>query len=138
MLLSARPLRDVSGVNSFEVDQVWETSEGNEVSLYFQLIDASLDRATDGFSPSGRRYMPAASASLSVTIDSLDDAKKITRYATQPYALDGSIWKLDILPTDAGKVRGTPTLRFKLIEGSKVTYGSLQGALLVSEVRNCP
>lgn len=138
MLLSARPLRDVSGVNSFEVDQVWETTEGNETSLYFQLIDASLDRSSDGFSPSGRRYMPAASSSLSVVIDSLDDAKRITRYASQPYAQDGSIWKLDILSTDAGKVKGTPTLRFKLVEGSKVTYGSLKGALLISEIRNCP
>ena len=129
MLLSCRMLQDVSGVNSFEYAEAAEFTEGDAASVYFQLIDRSKDARSSGFVPSGRRYMPAAGATLEVVLDHLDDGKKVTRAASQPYPQDPSIWKLDVMASD--KVLGTVTMRLALTEGAVVTRGSLAAALLV-------
>ena len=121
MLLSARPLKDVTSVNSFEPATELEWTEGDTVDVYFQLIDSQLDKPEQGFSPAGRRYVPAAGATLSCVLENIDDAKQLTRLATQPFANDGSIWKLSILGTDV--IRGTPQLRLTLTEAGKVTRG---------------
>lgn len=132
MLLSARILTSVGNVNSFEYAQQFQLSEGDSTDVYFQLIDASLDSAQAGFVPSGRRYMSAAGATLSVVLDSLLDSKKITKVATQPFALDPSIWKFSISSTD--NISGTVGLRLTLTEGAKVTKGWVQGAIGVSSL----
>lgn len=133
MLLTARLLQNALSVNVFELVNQIEFTEGDTPSIFFQLIDATLDKSGDGFSPPGRRYMPAVGATLNVTLDSLDNAKRITRAASQPFAQDPSIWKIDILTTD--KVLGTVTLRLQLTEGQKVTSGSVIHALRVSPAR---
>jgi hypothetical protein len=129
MLLSARFLNDVANVNSFEYALVAEFTEGDPASVYFQLIDASLDKAIDGFVPSGRRYVPASGATLQVTVESIDDSKEIVRLATQPFANDGSIWKVDFLATD--KIRGTANLRLRLTEGAVVRTGLVKSGLRI-------
>lgn len=126
MLLSARILSNVASVNVFTYENVARFTEGDGPDLYFQLIDASLDRQCD---PPGRRYMPAAGATLEVTVQNIDNTKTLVRFASQPYATDPSIWKLTLLPTD--KVRGTADLRLKLTESPKVTNGVAKMALSV-------
>ena len=121
MLLSARVLKDVSSVNSFQHDLNLSWTQGDALDVYIQLLDASLDRADQGFNPGGRRFCPAAASTLSVVLENLDDAKKITRMATQPFAGDASIWKLVINASD--KIQGTPQMRLTLTEGAKVTRG---------------
>lgn len=128
MLLSARMLTDVGGVNSFEIIDKAQFTQGDETTVYFQLIDASLDTAAKGFNPSGRRYMPAVGATLSVVLDNIDDAKKITRTATQPFAQDGSIWAVSIFSTD-NIAPGTISLKLTLTEGVKITRGIVVGAI---------
>jgi len=130
MKLSARILKDVNGVNSFRRADQAEFTAGDALTVYFQLIDTSLDRADEGFVPAGRRYVPAAGAALTVVLDHLDDARKITRVATQPYAQDTSIFAISILATDV--LSGTVNLKLDLNEGGVHTYGMLQPALLVS------
>jgi hypothetical protein len=130
MLLSARILNNVANVNVFSYDDTARFTEGDAPEIYFQLIDASLDRASDGFSPGGRRYMPAAGATLQITLGFIDDSKKVIRTAVQPFASDPSIWKLALLSTD--QVRGTADLQLRLTEGSKVTSGVLRQAISVS------
>ncbi len=120
MLLSCRVLKNVQGVNSFEYADAAEFTEGDAPSIYVQLVDAGKAQ---------QRYMPASGAALQVTFDHVDDARKIVRAATQPYALDPSIWRIDTLVTD--KLRGTIPLRLKLTEGAVITYGSLAAAVLV-------
>jgi hypothetical protein len=132
MLLSTRILNNVAGVNSFEYVQAATFTAGDTPSVYFQLIDASVDRATQGFVPAGRRFMPAAGATLEVTLDSVDNARKIVRSASQPFPLDPSIWKVDILSTD--NIKGTVSMALKLTEGIKITRGRLTAALLISSV----
>jgi hypothetical protein len=130
MLLSARFLNDVANVNSFEYAQVGQFTRGEAASVYFQLIDDSLDGALKGFAPSGRRYIPATGATLSVVVNSIDDAKKITRVATNPFPDDRSIWKLDFLTTD--KIDGTATLQLTLTEGSVVRKGLVKNGLRIA------
>lgn len=129
MHLSARVLKDVQSVNSFEADTELSWTEGDTLDIHLQLIDVSLDRALQGFQPEGRRYVPTAGATLSCVIENIDDAKKITRLASQPFANDGSIWRLSILATDV--IRGTPQLRLTLTEGTKVTRGLVRLALKI-------
>lgn len=134
MLLSALMLKDVQSVNSYEPDTELSWTEGDSLDVYFQLIDASLDRATQGFWPEGRRYVPAAGATLSCVIENIDDGKKITRQAVQPFPNDGSIWRLSVLSSDT--IRGTPQLRLTLTEGSKITRGLVRLALKIQPRSN--
>lgn len=128
MLLSCRILKDVANVNSFEYDLAAKITAGDTVSLYIQLIDASVHTREDGFYPSGRRYMPVVGATLQVTFDNINDAKKVTKFASQPFAQDPSIWKIDVLSTDP--IKGTVNIRLSLTESGVVTRGTLQAGLL--------
>ena len=129
MILSCRILEDVADVNHFRYASEVRFTEGDGADIFFQLIDSSQDRNDQGFNPSGRRYAPAAGATLQIVVDTLNDAKKVTRYATQPFANEPSIWKLTLLPTDA--IRGTASLRLLLTEGVKVTRGSAIGVIAI-------
>lgn len=135
MRLSARILENVTGVNTWSHADQAEFTEGDAPTIYLQLIDLSQDRADKGVVPGGRRFIPAAGATLSVLLDALDDSRKITRAATQPYAQDPSIWALQLLATD--KIRGTISLKLTLTEpGPKITYGVVAAALRVSTLDN--
>lgn len=134
MILQARPLQDVGGVNSYRYGQNFEFTEGFSGILYFQLCDASKDTLGDGFRPAGRRYMPASGATLSVSIMNIDDAKVITRACTQPYPTDGSIWSVTIMDTD--QIRGTASLKLVLTEGAVVTRGLVNGLFRVTAATN--
>lgn len=135
MLLSARILRDCANVNSFEYTDSIRFTKGDVVDVYFQLIDSSLDTASENFIPPGRRYMPVVGATLSIVAESIDDTKKITRTATQPFSTDGSIWKVSFLSTDT--ISGTANLRMTLTEGTKVTRGLLKNAFRIESDVNC-
>jgi hypothetical protein len=129
MLLSARPLVDLNGINSWEPSTQWLMTEGDSTTLAMQLIDASLDRPDQGFMPSGRRHIPEPNATLVVMIENIDDNRRVQRIATQPYPQDGSIWTVTVLATDP--IRGSPQVRLTLTEGSKVTRGLLRCVLKV-------
>ena len=130
MLLSARILENVSGVNAFDYANQASFTEGDTPTIYFQLVDLHKDRADAGFVPAGRRYAPADGATLQVTFDHIDATRKIVRAATQPFASDPSIWAVPLLSTD--KVRGTVNMKLTLTEGSKLTQGRLAAALSVA------
>jgi len=135
MLLSARILEDVASVNSFEYAAQANWTEGDSLTLYIQLIDASLNTSRQGFEPVGRRYMPPAGSTLVVKLENIDDSKVVTRNAVQPFPEDASIWAIPILPTD--KVRGAPQMRLILTEpGPKVTTGIVKNAIKVASAKN--
>ena len=129
MLLSARLFNDCQSVNSWENAAVIEFSQGDPTTAFFQLIDQSLDRAIDGFNPSGRRYVPATGATLKCVVESIDSAKAITRLATQPFASDPSIWSLGFIASDL--IQGTCNLRLTLTEGSVVRSGIVKCAFRI-------
>lgn len=124
-------LNNVASTNAFDwANQVQATAGDGPYDVYFQIIDPTVDPATSGFKPGGRRYSPAVGATLSVTLTNIDDALQVTRAATQPFSGDPSIFKVTLLSSDA--IRGTCALALKLTEGGKVTYGRLEAALLIS------
>lgn len=134
MLLSARMLNDVASVNSFEYADQASWFEGDATYMYFQLIDASLDTDMKGFNPAGRRYMPPALTTLSVQIQNIDTAKVINRLATQPYPEDASIWRIQILATDA--IHGAPQLLLTLTEPTRTLKGLVKNAVRIHSTSN--
>jgi hypothetical protein len=129
MILSARFLTDVGNINSFEYSRNAEFTEGDALDVYIQLIDASQDKAEHGFKPSGRRYAPAAGATLTVTVDNIDDARKVTRACSQPWSGDASVWKLQIMASDV--IRGTANLLLTLVEGGVTRKAIVKAAFRV-------
>lgn len=132
MILSCWFLDDVNSVNSFEYIDYIEATSGDAFDIYFQLVDLSKDKSN---AKPGRRYVPAASSTLSVVIDHTNASAQITRTASQPFDLDPSIWKISVLSTDA--IKGTLSLRLTLTEpidedNDKVTRGKVQGGLRIS------
>ena len=134
MRLSARMLENVGSVNAWENTQQVRFFQGDGPAIYFQLIDLNHDRAEQGFSPAGRRYVPSAGATLFVVLDNIDDARKVTRAASQPFAQDPSIWMIQLLATDT--CRGTVNLKLTLLEGSVTTHGFLSAAIGVEAGSN--
>lgn len=130
MKLSARILTSVGNVNAFDYADVAEFTEGDGPTIYFQLIDASLDK---DMRPAGRRYVPAAGAMLEVVIHNIDDAKRVTRFASQPFANDPSIWMVVLQATDA--VRGTCSMKLTLTEGARTTRGVAESVISASALR---
>lgn len=135
MLLSARILRDCASVNSFEYADSAQFTKGDVVDVYFQLIDASLDTASENFIPPGRRYMPVAGATLIAVAENIDDAIKITRTVSQPFTNDPSIWKMSFFASD--QIQGSANLRLTLTEGAKITKGLVKNAFRIQPDRNC-
>jgi len=135
MKLSARVLQDLSSVNVFRAVNDLSWTEGDTLTFYIQLIDASADTTAEGFNPPGRRYCPAASATLSVVLESTDDTRQVTKTATQPYAtLDSSIWAVSITSTDL--IRGSPQMRLSLTQSAVVTRGLVKGAIKIYPSQN--
>lgn len=134
MILGARILTDVGNVNTFRCVQYAEFTEMESYNLYFQLMDLSKDTENK---PSGRRYMPATGAVLSVVIDNIDDARKITKTATQPFVNDPSIWSVNIVESD-GLRAGTKALKLTLTEGSTISRGICKSVIRVSSYSCMP
>lgn len=133
MQLSLRPLESVASVNNFQYVQTVSLTEGDSNRFYFQLVDPTQDTSLQQFKPAGRRFVPAAGATLQVTFLNIDDEKVITdRVASQPFVGDASIWYVDIAPTDP--LRGTVSLVLKLTEGGKVTRARVNAVLAISSV----
>lgn len=150
MVLSFRFLTDVASVNSFEATTTLEINQGDQQDVYFQLIDRSIDRTEQGFNPAGRRYMPAAGATLVATLTNLDTGPSISqsnafdsiaprinptlpsnvvRTCQQPFAQDSSMWKIPILSTDP--LKGTVNIKLVLTEpGRTLTVAQQPGLCL--------
>jgi hypothetical protein len=127
MLLSARMLEDLVDVNHFGFATQVEATEGDSPTFFIQLTDAGLDSAVW---PRGRRYMPQAGATLSVTLQVLDSGATVTKVATQPFAQDPSIWSFGLAANEC--VPGTRALKLMLTEGLKVTNAWVEQAVVVS------
>jgi hypothetical protein len=135
MLLSARLLVNLTDANTWEPSDNIRFTEGDTPYVYFQLIDLNKDRSSQGFKPAGKRFMPASGATLSVSVNSIDTARTLTKVATQPYAGDASIWKFQLLTSDNLK-GGTFSLILTLTEGIVVTSGRVINALSVEPINS--
>lgn len=130
MLLSARILQNVSGVNDWEHADQLKFTEGDTLYVHFQLIDSNKDRQNQGFKPSGKRYIPATGATLQATIQNVNSAKTLVKTAVQPYSGDLSIWRIQLTSSDALS-SGTFSVNLSLTESGVVTRGVIKNALSV-------
>lgn len=127
--IAIRLLDDVQSVNSLELATEVSATAGDPLTINLQLVN-TMRLSWDMNSPVVR-YMPAVGATLSVTFENLDASKRITKIASQPFAQDGSIWRVDLMPQDTQKLRGTISLSYTLTEGTRVISGRLLAAILV-------
>ncbi len=134
MKLTARPLIEVSGVNAWRPATEVEASPGDPVDFYFQLMDGErFGGLWMGQEIKGLRYMPAAGSTLLVTFINVNSAKQFSRAAAQPFAQDGSIWRVQLVPGDAPNLSGTVSLKLQLTEpGPVVRTAHMQAVLLFS------
>lgn len=129
MLLSARMLLGTTVNGMVTVEQISWT-QGDTLDVYFQLVDLNYNPPAYGSYPEGSRYVPAAGATLTVTMESIDTAQTIlNRVCTQPFVGDSSIWKFSVLSTDT--ISGTLQLRLTLNQGGVITRGKRDASCLV-------
>jgi hypothetical protein len=134
MLLSCRFLNAVKDVNTFEYTDAVEYYQGDQQTLFFQLVDESLDRTSEGFNPSGRRYMPAAPATMFVTFRNINNVKVVYRAGVQAFPTsDPSIWSVPILSSDP--LNGTISVSVQLFEPNGVVHSFTNGKGFVLRVR---
>ena len=128
MRLNITPLQDAQGVNDFIYATEIRSTVGDAVDLYFMLSDAEKNLTQHGYNPGGMRYIPAANATLQITFKNIDNRKQFTRFATQPFPQDLSIWKVPVLATDP--VSGTVSMKFVLTEPNGVAGGITKSCFL--------
>lgn len=146
MRLGVRFLKDVADANAFSYTADPPTYyEGDDQVIYFQLVDENTAALGTALAPifqtglggggatltsgAARRYMPAAGATLRLILDSIEATRQVTRLAAQPFALDPSIWRLDVASSDV--MRGTVDCQLRLAEGAIVHNASIKGFLRV-------
>jgi hypothetical protein len=127
--IAIRLLDDVQSVNSLELATEVSVAAGDPLTINLQLVN-TMRLSWDLNSPVVR-YMPAAGATLSITFENIDISKKITKVASQPFAQDGSIWRVELMSQDTAKLRGTISLGYTFTEGTRVVSGRLLAAILV-------
>jgi PDZ domain-containing secreted protein len=106
MKLSAKFLKNVANVNTFQYADQWDMAEGSSQRLYFQIVDKLKDDL---------RYMSQATVidSVTVTFLSIDDESEIVKTAVQPFADDKSIWYIDLTATE---VPNSGAVKFSITE----------------------
>jgi PDZ domain-containing secreted protein len=106
MKLSAKFLKNVANVNTFQYADQWDMAEGSAQRLYFQIVDKLKDDL---------RYMSQATVidSVTVTFLSIDDESEIVKTAVQPFADDKSIWYIDLTATE---VPNSGAVKFSITE----------------------
>lgn len=105
MRLSAKFLKNVTGINNYDESDQWSIAEGSAQSLYFQLADKDQDNI---------RYMSQATVfAVEVTFQDIEETAEIVKTATQPFADDKSIFKIELL---ASEVPNSGAVTFKLTE----------------------
>ena len=116
MKLNVTVLDDVVGVNDFHYATEVRSTAGDAIELFFQLSDATKNLPQFGYNPGGLRYIPPVGSTLQCVFLNINTRKQFSRFATQPFAQDLSIWKIPLLATDP--VSGTVNMRFTLTEPS--------------------
>ena len=125
MKLSAKFLKNVADVNSFQYVSQWDISEGSTQKLYFQIIDKLKEDI---------RYMSQATVySIELVFPSIDEDVTITKSATQAFADDKSIWYVELL---ASEVPNSGAVKFKLTKDGEDIQFKVGQAIIVDLIEN--
>lgn len=126
--LSAKPIVNFQGINSYKTANQWSIYAGNNNTLYFQVVD--LDQC-------GLRYIPGIGVTnqpvgIKVIFPSIDCSKKLELIAQQQ-ASDGSIWSVQIPVTNTPQ---TGNVMFQLFEGNNYSSFVVDQMLIVNFLNN--
>ncbi len=125
MLLGAIMLKSVQNVNSFQRNTQTIVRQGSPTTIYFQLVDLEQ---TDTFGQP-LRYVPAAGASMTATINSINSANVVSRVASQPFSSDDrSIWSINLLATDHP---ASGNLDIELSQSGVITTTSIANGIII-------
>lgn len=125
MLLGAVILKNVQNVNSFQRSTQVTVRQGNPTTIYFQLVD--LEQQDEN--GQALRYVPSSGATMTATINAMNQAYVISRIASQPYSADDrSIWSLTLTASDKPSAGNLDIL---LTEGATVRTTTITNAVIV-------
>ena len=125
MKLSAKFLKNVENVNSFQYVSQWDISEGSAQTLHFQIIDKQKEDI---------RYMPQdAPITVKVFFLSIDDDQIIEKTAVQSFVDDKSIWKIELL---ASEVPNSGAVKFSIDENGVEVKFKVEQAIVVDLLDN--
>jgi hypothetical protein len=125
MLLGAVILKNVQNVNSFQRSSQVTVRQGNPTTVYFQLVD--LEQKDEYGQP--LRYVPSSGATLTATINAMNQVHVISRVAAQPYSSDDrSVWSLTLSASDRP---ASGNLDLQLTEGSTIRTTTVANAIIV-------
>ena len=123
MRLSAKSLKNVENLNTFQYTNQWIVRQdglsGEEQSLYFQLVDLDKD---------GVRYIPNPGTVVIVTFPELDETMQAVKTATNPFADDRSVFKIDLTVLD---IISSGNVKFQVTESTKVKKFSVMNMVTV-------
>lgn len=125
MRLGIAMLNSNSTLNQLMYQNQLKINPGETATVYFQLVD--LDQQS-GNCPAPR-YIPAAGATMSVNMYSLDQAKSITKVATNPFADDKSIWSFNLTAADTQIAAGV-NMKVTLTEGANIKIANAEAVLI--------
>lgn len=121
MKLSAKFLKNVANVNTFQYASQWDIAEGSAQTLYFQIVDKLKDDL---------RYMSQATVidSVTVTFLSVEDNSEIVKTATQAWADDKSIWYVNLA---ANEVPNSGAVKISITEDGVTKTFRVSQAIVV-------
>ena len=126
MKLNIRMLNESSTVNGLLYINSKSFAPGDTPTIMFQLVDTDL-RIPGQPAP---RYMPAAVATVSLFIQSINTANNLTLTCTQPFPQDASIWQTSLTASQSAIV-GTTGVTVTLTEGSSIKSANVSQAIIV-------
>ena len=121
MKIYIKALKNVDNINSWQYSSQSTVYSGQTNDLYFQIVDR--DRADS------TRYIPVSGATCSIYFPNLDNAKKLTIQASQPFAQDSSIWKVTVA---ANQNVSSGNVVFNLTENSITKSYVIDGFITVN------
>lgn len=145
MRLTCKPIITWNTVNSYVFGNQWIVNNGDDLTLYFQLVDADQaiqgnNQGTSIFSgitpigtTAGLRYLVGIGDynqpfQVKVTFPSIDSSSTLTLTATQADPNDSSIWQVSLQPS---QLVGGGNVQFAIYEGSNIRRFSVTNLLSV-------
>jgi hypothetical protein len=121
MKLGIKILNTDPTLNNFKYQDQLHITKGSDVDFFFQLFDEDRQQ----------RYMPAAGTTVAVAISRYveylatdsnvrEEADySVTGNATQPFPLDGSIWKFPLTAAQTANITSS-AVKITMTEASKI------------------
>lgn len=107
MKLDIKMLDSDSTLNNLIYQEQTEIYSGETATIMFQLVNERT----------GIRYIPGASATLTVKMHSVNDANTLTKTANTPFPEDRSIWSFSLNTNETQKLAGV-NMELTLIDGT--------------------